>query len=347
MNRNISHVFFSLLGFVLSAFWALKNTDIMIIMSNLAPYGAFMCAVLAMAALTARTPPQSLPKAPTATELDLLLAVIPNAQYRAMVLVMAHTGVRISELCTLLIEHVCWSTDTPYLKIKGKGGRERIVVMNQVVQDALRAWLEIRGSAPGPLFQTRAGNPFSRKTVWAMLKRYCQRAGIRHIHPHMLRHYFGTTLADQGVPVERVAELMGHSNIQTSKIYILVSPEQKKAAVERIDRRPRILRWWSRMQNKHFRFFALPTHRHIAGRPRTVGREKELHQLQVNVDKGVDSLIIGPVGVGKTHLLELIQGKNIIRLKSLSPAKEAIIALAEELYHKGILKTENANQDKR
>ena len=178
-----------------------------------------------------------------------------------------------------------------------------------------------------------------------MLMEACERADIRHISPHPLRHYFGTSLADRGVPIERIAELMGHSDVTTSQIYITVSAEQKKFAVEKIDRRPRILRWWSRMRNKHFRFFPLPPHRQVTGMPRTVGRTEELRQLQENAAKGIDTLLIGPIGTGKSHLLDLLHGEKIIRIKSLSPAKEAIIALAEELYRKGILKTENTNQD--
>lgn len=295
-----------------------------------------------------KKPTNRLPKAPRKDELDSLLAIIRNPRDFAIVVVMAFCGLRVSEVCNLLLEWVCWTTDTPYLRILGKGNKERIVPLNNIVQDALRAWLQIRGTNTSPyLFLSRNHGRLSRKTIWKMLMKACKHAGIRHISPHPLRHFFGTTLADRGVPIERIAELMGHSDVTTSQIYITVSAEQKKAAVEKIDRRPRLLRWWSRMRNKHFRFFPLPAHRQVAGRPRTVGRTEELRQLQENADKCIDTLLVGPIGSGKSHLLELLKGENIIRVKSFSPVKEAIIALAEELHRKGILKIENANQNER
>ena len=297
--------------------------------------------------MTTRKSPKNLPNAPRTDELDVLLAIIRNPRDFALAVVMANCGPRATEVCVLTSDSLCWTSETPYLRILGKGGKERIVPLNSVAQDALRTWLKIRGNHPGPLFPNRSGGTLSRKTIWKMLDQYCIKAGIRHLHPHMLRHFFGTSLADQGISIERVAELMGHSDIRISKVYISVSAEQKKSAVEKIDRRPRLLRWLSRMRNRHFRFFPLPTHRHVAGRPRTVGRTEELRQLQENVAKGVDTLLLGPIGSGKSHLIALLQGEKIIRLKSLAPVKESLIALAEELHGHGLLKLDITTQDEK
>ena len=258
---------------------------------------------------------------------------------------MAFCGLRVSEACSLTAEAIFWSTETPYLRFRGKRGRERIVPLNLEAQDALRNWLEMLGTNRSPyVFPNRTGGRLSRKTVWAMLNRLCKRAGIRHISPHALRHYFGTELANQGVPVERIRELMGHASITTSQIYITVSSEQKRAAVEKIDRRSRLSRWWSRQRNRHFRFFGESQHKLIFGAPQTVGRKEEIHQLQENVNKGIDTLLIGPIGSGKSHLLTLLKGEKIIRIKAMSPIKDSVIDLAEELFQRGVLKTDNITQ---
>jgi hypothetical protein len=156
----------------------------------------------------------------------------------------------------------------------------------------------------------------------------------------MLRHTFGTALADEGVPIERIRDLMGHRDIRSSAIYIRVSAEQKKAAVERIDRRPWILRWISRHRNRTFRFFNGPRPLPEGVKYRTVGRKLELGRLKENLAKGVDTLVIGPTGSGKSHLLSLLEGERIIRLPSLSPVRGAVITLAEELHHRGVLRVE-------
>jgi hypothetical protein len=155
----------------------------------------------------------------------------------------------------------------------------------------------------------------------------------------MLRHSFGTTLADRNVPLERIRELMGHSSIQTSQIYITVSTEQKRQAVERLDRRHRLVRWLSRQRNRSYRFFRRSASRRVSfSRRETVGRQAELKQLQDHVARGIDTLLIGPVGVGKSHLLNLLEGEQLLRLPGLTPPRQALISIAEELHRKGVLR---------
>jgi len=290
---------------------------------------------------TPSAPPRThLPKALTPDELDALRMVPMNLRDRALIAVMAGCGLRVSEACGLGVDNVYWSNDTPALRFAGKRGKERVVPMNLEVQDALRDWLDMRGieGSPYVFCNLRTGGRLSRKTVWASLKRYAARATIRHVHPHMLRHTFGTSLADKNVPVERIRELMGHAKMEMSQIYISVSAEQKKDAVERIDRRSRLIRWLSRQRNRGYRFFGRPRKGLVFSAPQTVGRREELRRLRVNLEKGIDTLLLGPVGVGKSHLLALLDGDRLIRVKGLSPVRQAVIGIAEALYEAGALR---------
>jgi len=281
----------------------------------------------------------TLPKALTRDELGALRCVPKNVRNQALIETMAGCGLRVSEACALTLEDVHWTTETPYLRFRGKRGRERIVPMNLHVQDALRVWLDKRGGASEYVFcNLRTGGRLSRKTVWDALNRYADRAGIRHVHPHMLRHTFGTSLADREVPLERIKELMGHASVQTSQIYITVSAEQKRRAVEQIDARPALVRWLSRQRNRSYRFWGTPQRGHVFAKGQTVGRQVELKRLQENCAKGVDTLLVGGVGVGKSHLLKLLEGGKVIHVQGLSPAKQAIVSLAEELYNRGALR---------
>ena len=289
--------------------------------------------------MTSRSSIQKLPKALAQDELEALQSVRMNPRDRALIAVLSRCGLRVSEACSLTVDNIHWSTGTPSLRFTGKRGKERVVPMNLEVQDVLREWLESRRFSDSEYVfcNLRNGQRLSRKTVWAAMKTYAQRAGIRHVHPHMLRHTFGTDLADRNVPVERIKDLMGHASIETSSIYISVSAEQKRHSVDRIDRRSRLSRWWSRQKNRDYRFFAQPRKQLHIGVLQTVGRAEELRQLKDNLSKGIDTLVIGPIGVGKSHLLALLEAENVLVVKTLSPAKEALINIAEELHKIGRL----------
>ncbi|NKB72496.1 MAG: tyrosine-type recombinase/integrase [Candidatus Latescibacteria bacterium] len=294
--------------------------------------------------MTTIAAPVRLPKALTPPELDALRAVPKNQRDQALIEILAGCGLRVSEACNLRIDQIHWTTETPALRFTGKRGRERVVPLNLQAQDALRLWLDQRAHrSPYVFCNLRTGGRLSRKTVWDALKRYASRAGIRPVHPHMLRHTFGTGLANRNVPIEQIRELMGHTSIRTSQIYIAVSTEQKRASVERIDQRPALIRWLSRQRNRSYRFLdrALPVRNRIDGQ--AVGRQEEFRQLQANVDKRVDTLVIGSVGVGKSHLLQQLQGQRLIRLDNLTPVRQAIIALAEQLHERGVFPSAQAH----
>jgi len=288
--------------------------------------------------VSAPASPVRLPRALSAEELDRLRAVPKNQRDQALIEVLAGCGLRVSEACHLHLDQIHWSSETPSLRFTGKRGKERVVPLNLQAQDALRAWLDQRSAVAGSFVfcNLRTGGQLSRKTVWETLRRYARRAGLRPVHPHMLRHAFGTSLADRNVPIERIRELMGHASIQTSQLYISVSAEQKRDAVERLDQRSPLTRWLSRLRNRTFRFSGpSPPHPLPAGSLPTVGRQEELRQLQANLDKGVDTLLLGPTGVGKSHLLALLQGERLIRLPHLSPPKQALLEIAEALHQRG------------
>ena len=288
--------------------------------------------------MTLGAPALRLPKTLSSDELERLRAVPKNRRDQALIEVMAGCGLRVSEACNLTLEAVHWSSETPWLRFTGKRGRERVVPLNLQAQDALRAWLEARRPQDSPYVfcHLHSGAQLSRRTIWGALRRHAQRAGIRHLHPHMLRHTFGTTLADRNVPIERIRELMGHASITTSQLYISVSSEHKRDAVERLDQRSGFARWFSRQRNRSYRFFSRPMHPPVLSTLQTVGRQTELRRLQANLDKRVATLLIGPTGVGKSHLLALLQGERLIRLVRLSPPKQALLEIAEALHSQGL-----------
>lgn len=107
----------------------------------------------------------------------------------------------------------------------GKGNKERTNALNDRVIDILECWLDERGREPGPLFvRIRKGGkisnePISTQTVYDIVVRRYKEAGLERLTPHDLRHTYATNLLESGVDIMIVQELMGHANLETTKIY--------------------------------------------------------------------------------------------------------------------------------
>ena len=146
------------------------------------------------------------------------------------------TGARVYEISNLREENV--DLESGVLKFMGKGGKERYI---QIGSKALVKFLKkycreheesIRRS--GFFFVNENGERYREQSIRRMLRKYTERAGIRRkITPHMFRHSFATYLIEEGVDISCVQQLLGHSSIRTTQIYIHVAT-QKQAAVSRI-----------------------------------------------------------------------------------------------------------------
>lgn len=132
-------------------------------------------------------------------------------------------GLRVSELCSLTLNNV--HLETKFLKIKGKGSKERIVPMHAACMRALIDYLEkvrdkreIRKSRY--VFLNEHGNVLSRGSVHAMIKKNLRRCGLNEqLSAHSFRHSFASHLLDGGADLRSVQELLGHSDIATTQIY--------------------------------------------------------------------------------------------------------------------------------
>lgn len=147
----------------------------------------------------------------------------------AIVVILLNTGLRVSELCDLKLGDV----QNGILTVKwGKGGKRREVPMNEQARVALNAWLEVRKSKSEYLFETT--QRMGRQLVQWHMAELGKRLGFR-LTPHLLRHTFGKRLADKGIPLDRIAKLMGHSDINTTMIYTMPSLEDLRQAVKLLD----------------------------------------------------------------------------------------------------------------
>ena len=147
---------------------------------------------------------------------------------RAMLELLYATGVRVSELISLKFSNV--DIEECFVKIFGKGNKERLVPFGQKAQLYLKRYLRVRNNTKSEyLFLTRLNKPISRIEFWRQLKQIAIKAGItKNITPHTLRHSFATHLLTGGADIRFVQEMLGHSSISTTQIYTHISQERLK-----------------------------------------------------------------------------------------------------------------------
>lgn len=146
---------------------------------------------------------------------------------RAIIEILYGSGLRVSELCALTLQSI--DTDQGFLRIFGKGSKERIVPMGGQALSALKNYLLegrpkiVKRKTGSELFISQLGKAISRKTVWLMLKNYAATLGLEAIvKPHLLRHSFATHLLQNGADLRAIQEMLGHADISTTEIYTTV-----------------------------------------------------------------------------------------------------------------------------
>ena len=160
---------------------------------------------------------------------------------RAILEVLYGCGLRVSEACTLQISHVY--LEEGFLRVVGKGDKERLVPMGGMAADAFRNWLEVRPEPASPAyddiaFLNRFGKGLSRVSVFGMVKKQAMLAGVRkEISPHTFRHSFATHLIENGADLRVVQEMLGHESILTTEIYTHIDSATWQAEVR--DHHPR------------------------------------------------------------------------------------------------------------
>ena len=130
------------------------------------------------------------------------------------------TGIRISELRFLTVEAL--HTGRAMVDCKGKN---RVVLIPNELKRMLMRYVKEKGLLSGPVFVTKKGRPVDRSNVWHEMKKLCQQAGVnaRKVFPHNLRHLFAVTFYRQQKDLAKLADILGHSSIETTRIYAMES----------------------------------------------------------------------------------------------------------------------------
>ena len=187
-------------------------------------------------------PPRILPRTLGESQVEALLNAPDTAtplgvRDRAWLELLYASGLRVSELAGLPALSVY--LDEGFLRVSGKGRKERLIPFGQGAEVWIRAWLALRsGFKPRcpELFVGQRGEGLSRQHLWRLLKVYARKAGLRAeaVSPHVLRHAFATHLLDHGADLRAVQAMLGHADISTTQIYTHVHQARLRALYDQM-----------------------------------------------------------------------------------------------------------------
>lgn len=150
---------------------------------------------------------------------------------RALLELFYSSGLRVSELAALKLQQV--DLEHGFLRVFGKGAKERIVPVGSAAREALNHYLAmgrpqlIKPRTGSQLFLNNRGTALSRMGLWLIVQQYAKRAGLaKKVKPHALRHTFATHLLSGGADLRAIQEMLGHASISTTQIYTAVEPQR-------------------------------------------------------------------------------------------------------------------------
>jgi integrase/recombinase XerD len=181
----------------------------------------------------------------SASEVDQLLQAQDRDTYVgardfAALQVMYASGLRVSELCSLNL----FDINEESVRVKGKGGKERVIPIAKVAIGAVDQYLgkfrqQVEAEEEHALFLTGSGKRIDRVLIWNRIKYYAKKAQIqKNISPHTLRHSFATHLLENGADLRIIQEMLGHASIATTDRYTHISHKHLHEAFQAFHPRP-------------------------------------------------------------------------------------------------------------
>lgn len=170
----------------------------------------------------------------TAAEYRRLLNVAQGTRLRLVIQTICETGIRVSELKYITVEAVERGRATVDCKNK-----TRVIFIPSSLRKMLFQYIKKSGIITGSVFVTKNGRPLNRSNIWRDMKALCEKANVapEKVFPHNLRHLFARTFYSIERDIVRLADLLGHSNINTTRIYTVETGSQHLECLERMHRK--------------------------------------------------------------------------------------------------------------
>lgn len=270
---------------------------------------------------------------------DKLIEFIPNAKHRLITLLMLDCGLRVTEAISLRFEDFDFKKKTLSVKsLKKRDTKEkRHIPLSSRLYNTLADYIynikNIEGNSflfPSPV---KVDTHLSRYAVNKMLSRYNRKTNIPNLHPHALRHTFATSHLTNGTPLENIKTMLGHKKFDTTLIYTHIPQEVLKQNIENVTAKKE-----NKIILKIKSWLGFRTHNKLINldfnnNAFTVGRNSELTQIQSLVSRDINVLLLGDIGMGKTHLIEQIQcEKKVLKMDDTHNIKRSLAGILLFLY---------------
>jgi energy-coupling factor transporter ATP-binding protein EcfA2 len=281
----------------------------------------------------------------TINEINALLNVIDDVRDRAIVALFLNTGVFLNELASLKFDSIDWEKKI----LAVPGNRKREIPLNDQAFEALAKWSKERPEVKTTaLFITTKGKPkdLSARSVDHLIRKYADQAGIRRkVNAQILRNTFAVRLFSEEISSDKAAAILGITDSESINRYLQASkqpppkPEMLTAEeMSKMDTRPKLVK----LVSKYFPTKPKPARpvTEIKGpiipSPEEVvfGRESIIENIKANLNKNQPVLLIGLLGIGRTHVLKhisKISGPNTIYISSPSPLKNMLSQICDKL----------------
>ncbi len=275
-------------------------------------------------------------------EIKALLNSIDDARDQAIVTLFLNTGIFLNELVGLKNDSINW--DKKILAISGN--RKREIPLNDQAFEALAHWSKERpDSREQSFFITTKGKVkgLSDRSVDHLIRKYADKAGIqRKVNAQILRNTFAVRLFSEEISTDKAIAILGISDPESIRRYIQAAkqpaPQPEVKQVEHLDTRPIL----TKLVSKVFPTKPKPAKAviHVKGpivpSPEEIvfGRQGTIDEIKSNLAKSQSVLLIGPLGIGKTHLLKHIpkvMGPNTIYISSPSPIKNMLTQICDKI----------------
>lgn len=275
----------------------------------------------------------------TKDQTDTILSLIQNVRQRLICTIMIDCGLRISEVINLKYSNFNFKSKSLIVKsLKKKDKNEyRIIPLSDRLYLELAEYMNNKKNihADDYIFKTKIkletdnqNKHITRYAVNKYLYRLSKKINLETLHPHALRHSFATQHLCAGTPIENIKAMLGHTSLNTTLIYAHIPQNVLRQNIDNLTNKKTLFQ-------KIIKLFAQKkTQINISFHTGNlvIGRTHEIKQIHDNLDRKINTLIQGGVGVGKSWLLNQITGNKLLKFDDLANVKKSLANMLIYLY---------------
>ena len=268
----------------------------------------------------------------TLQETETLLKETQNPKHRTQILLMLDAGLRATEVCKITWTDLDFRKKTVRVKSLKKRGKDdpRYIPMSTRLYEAFAVLVQKKGKTEVYVFTNADGKPITRNALTMLFQRFqSKNAQANKVNPRMLRHTFATNLRANGAELEDIKDMLGHNSVDTSLIYAHADPTRLRDLIEASQPKPT---FWQKVKSR-----LAPKKGQInivSHDPRLlIGRSDEVKQIEKLISKSISVLITGPIGVGKSHIINNLKfTKKVLELDDVKDFKKSIANILLYLF---------------